>query len=242
MKRIFSALLLLVMMLSVCTIQADAAGNATSTTPTGYTKASDVEYIIYTGYVPVNSSNVYVSNVVVNWGARGEDCVFLSTYAESFYTDSNTFDVFSEMDGGTGVSNAYTSELYTALQTFMKSRHSNITSYDGTRAYYCFTDCVSNDYSMVCSFYSGTMVSSVWNGGNNYNREHVWPRSKCINQSKAQDSADIMMLRGNSSTEDGSRGNKAYGESSGYYTTRADVRGDCARMVLYGYVRWGNTS
>ena len=199
------------------------------TTPTGYTCAEDVEYVI-------------VSGTVVNWGAREEDCTFLSTYAQNYYTGSYTWSVLSAKDGGTGTTDAYTSDLYEALQKMMKSKHTNIQGYQATREYYQYTDCVRNDYSLLSSFYSGKMVQSQWDGGKTYNREHIWPRSKCIDQSKANDSADIMLLRPTIPSENGSRGNKAYGESSGYQNVDASVRGDCARMVLYGYVRWGNTS
>ena len=53
-----------------------------------------------------------------------------------------------------------------------------------------------------------------------------------------------MMLRPASVSENSSRGNKAYGESSGYYDPNSlgqNVRGDCARIVLFVYTRWGNT-
>jgi hypothetical protein len=54
-----------------------------------------------------------------------------------------------------------------------------------------------------------------------------------------------MMLRPTATSENGSRSNKAYGESSGYYNPNSesngahDLRGDVARIFLYVYVRWG---
>ncbi len=205
-----------------------AAGDAVITTsPTGYTKAQDVEYVI-------------VSGSVVNWGARGENCTFLTTYAESYYTDSYGWDQLSDLDGGTGTSDAYTSQLYKALQEMMQAKHTKQQGYQDTRPYYQYTDCVSNDYSLISSFYSGNTVASKWTGST-YNREHIWPKSKCLYTDKTRDSADIMMLRATITSENSSRGNSAYGESGGYFDPGVSVRGDCARMVLYGYVRWGNT-
>ena len=55
------------------------------------------------------------------------------------------------------------------------------------------------------------------------------------------DSADIMTLRPATPSENSSRGNTAYGESSSFCDPGVSVRGDCARMVLYTYVRWGNS-
>ncbi|MBQ2701948.1 MAG: endonuclease, partial [Clostridia bacterium] len=65
-----------------------------------------------------------------------------------------------------------------------------------------------------------------------------WPNSKGDGNSEN----DIIMLRPTASDVNSSRGNKAYGESSGYYDPGASVKGDCARIVLYVYTRWGNTT
>jgi len=73
------------------------------TTPaTGYTQASDVDY-------------VYTGKYVHNWGARGEDATFLTTKAASYYTSGITYSVLSENAGGTTQANAPQSALYKAL-------------------------------------------------------------------------------------------------------------------------------
>lgn len=225
-KFTVAALVLLALMLQLGPVSL-AAGEKITTTATGYTYAEDVEYLI-------------VKNTVVNWGARGEDCTFLTTYAVDYYVGSYSWQTLSALPGGTGTSDAYNSQLYEALQDMMQTKHTKIQGYQDTRPYYCYTDCVSNDYSKVSTFYSGKPVNGTWDG-KTYNREHVWPNSKCLNTNKTNDSADIMMLRATTSSENSSRGNKAYGESGGYCDPGESVRGDCARMVLYGYVRWGNT-
>lgn len=204
-----------------------SANEPITTAPTGYTGAGDVEYVI-------------VNGTVVNWGARGENCTFLTTYAQNYYIDGYSWETLSANDGGTGASDAAGSPLYEALQEMMQAQHTNRQGYQDTRPYYMYTDCVANDYSLISSFYSGNTVGSTWNG-TSYNREHVWPKSKCLYNNKTNDSADIMMLRATITSENSSRGNSAYGESGGYFDPGVSVRGDCARMVLYGYVRWGNT-
>ena len=224
-KRIIPVLLLLCMVVSLLPGTAAAAGKIT-TTPTGYTSAEDVQYV---------KSGKYV----LNWGARGEDCTFLTTYAEDFYTGSYTYDILSEKAGGSGTSNAYSSELYKALQSMMKAEHSHQTAYQETRYQYCYTDCLLSDKSHISSFYSGKELSGTWDGGATWNREHTWPNSKGLG---GNDENDIMMLRPTWVSENSSRGNTAYGQSSGYYDPGVSVRGDCARIVLYVYVRWGNTS
>ncbi|MBE7085765.1 MAG: hypothetical protein E7366_01245 [Clostridiales bacterium] len=200
-----------------------------TTTATGYKKASDVKYVTSGSYI-------------ANWGARGEDCSFLSTYATSFYTGSYTYSSMSTKSGGSTQSNAHQSSLYSTLKTLMTSKHTHQTSYSETKSQYRYTDCVSNDTEHISSFYSGKQLTGNWDGAATWNREHTWPNSKGLG---GNDENDIMMLRPTWVKENSSRGNTAYGESSGYYDPNgegANVRGDCARIVLYVYVRWGNTN
>ena len=199
--------------------------SANAATATGYTRAEDVEY-------------EKVGNYVVNWGVRDETCTFLSTYAEAFYTGSYEYSVLSENEGGTSAATAPNSALYSALQSMMRAKHTKITNYQETRFMYCYTDCQRNDYSTITCFYSEKTLSGTWDSAKTWNREHTWPNRKGLGGS---DENDIMMLRPTSVSANSSRGNEAYGESSGYYDPGENVRGDCARIVLYVYTRWGNT-
>ncbi len=232
-NRILSLLLTLTMLLSVgmyaVTAWAAEADGRVTTTPTGYTEATQVVY---------ESHTEGKHTVLANWGARGEDCVFLSPNAEDYYATELDYDSLSDYAGGTTQSNAAQSELYAALQDMMEGRHTYITGYQETRYLYRYTDCVRNDTAELVSFYSGVLHNATWDAGATWNREHTWPNSKGMNGS---DEDDIMMLRPTLKSENGSRGNKAYGESAGYFDPGVSVRGDCARIVLYIYVRWGNT-
>lgn len=223
--RVSSFLMIISILLSLVVIPASAA-----TTPTGYTSAEDVNYVKNGSYV-------------ANWGVREEDCYFLSTYAQSFYSGSNTFDSVSLLAGGTTESAARTSAIYYKLQSIMSSAQTYVTTYDATKALYKYTDCERSGYTTaISSFYSGTSIGPDW--GNGWNREHTWPNSKGEGNSEN----DIMMLRPTSTSENSSRGNKAYGESSGYYNPNSesdgkyDLRGDVSRIILYVYVRWGLTN
>lgn len=227
--RALSVLLAIVLVCSLFGSVTASPDYSIITDPTGYKTASDVEYVI-------------VNNTVVNWGARGETCTFLTKYAEDFYTGSNTYETLSTLSGSKYQTEVPGTELYLALQALMKSKHTNIQNYQDTRPYYKYTDCVSSDCTKISTFYIGAIVNSEWDGGKTYNREHIWPDSKCLSSGRAtNDSADIMTLRPTTPSENGSRGNKAYGVSSGFEDPGPDVRGDCARMLLYTYVRWGNT-
>ena len=194
-----------------------------------YTKAEDVEY-------------VKDGKAVANWGLRGETCSFLSTYAEDFYTGSYQYSVVSELDGGSSVSDAPSSALYSALQSMMKTEHKKINSYGETGYLFGYTDCERNDTATISSFYSAKNFNNKWDQGATWNREHTWPNSKSLDGKKdGDDSNDLMMLRPTLSGENSNRKNTAYGESAGYYDPGEAVRGDCARIVLYVYTRWGNT-
>ena len=228
MKRHFRMLmgLMLTVIITVTSIVPVRAANII-TTATGYTSASDVKYQYHEGK--------YISN----WGARGEVATFLSPNAEKFYTGSYTYDVLSDKQGGSSQSTAPSSALYKALQSMMKAEHSHQTSYGETRYQYRYTDCLLNDTGHISSFYSGKELTGNWDSAATWNREHTWPNSKGLG---GNDENDIMMLRPTWVQENSSRGNTAYGESTGYYDPGESVRGDCARIVLYTYVRWGNTS
>ncbi len=226
MKRFLksSVVVLVVVALMVVPMTMGVSAAKIITSPTGYTSASQVNYKTSGG-------------TIANWGARGEDATFLSKYATAFYTGSDTYDALSQKKGGTNTQDAYKSDLYLALKELMVSNHSHETSYSETKNLYKYTDCLKNDTAHISSFYSGKELSGSWGSG--WNREHTWPNSKGLG---GNDENDIMMLRPTWESENSSRGNTAYGESSGYYDPGEGLRGDCARICLYVYVRWGNTS
>lgn len=228
-KSIAAILLLLCMLCTMLPVaNAAPASQKIYTEATGYTSASDVKYNILNGYIS-------------NWGARGEDCVFLSQYAIDFYTGSYTYDYFCTLSGSKYQDQVPDSELYKTLQELMSSKHTFYTYYGSSSLhdYYKYTDCVSNDTSQVSLLYRGYMETSSWNKGSIWNQEHMWPKSKLSGDKPI---GDIMHLRPANPSENTSRGNTAYGESSGYYDPGVSIRGDCARTALYMYVRWGATS
>jgi len=186
----------------------------------------------------------HAASYVANWGQRGVHCSELSSYANAYYTGDYSIATLNSYAGGTSQSNAPSSALYSALKSMMTSKHTYQTSYDATKSLYMYTDCQNGNTSTISSFYSGISLNSTWGSG--WNREHTWPNSKGL---EGRDEDDIMMLRPTSTSENSSRGNKAYGtvtntnfynpndESNGQY----DLRGDVARICLYQYTRWGNT-
>ncbi len=180
-----------------------------------------------------------------NWGKRGTLATSPSTKASSYYTGNYSYATLSSLSGSTSSSAAsiYSSPLGTALHKLSESKQTYTTSYDGTKSLYKYTDCENGNTGTISSFYSGKNMNSSWGSG--WNREHTWPNSKGLNGS---DENDIMMLRPTSESENGSRGNTAYGESNGFYDPNDEsngtynLHGDIARLMLQHMIRWGNTS
>lgn len=185
------------------------------------------------------------ASYTANWGKRGQVATSPSSKASSYYTGSYSYATLSSLSGSTSSSAAsiYASPLGTALHKLSSDKQSYTTSYNGTKSLYMYTDCENGNTSTISSFYSGKNMNSAWGSG--WNREHTWPNSKGLG---GDDEDDIMMLRPTSISENSSRGNTAYGESSGYYDPNSEangkynLHGDIARLMLQHMIRWGNTS
>ena len=235
--RALALALCLALCLSLLAVPAFAEDEIWIEEPTGWQNWGHVQY---------ETETVNYTQITKNWGVRGEQCRFRSKYALEYYNtdegENNStawYYNMTDLAGGTGTGDALDSPLYTALHQFLVENHVHKTNYQETRDYYRLTDCMANNSDYVSSFYSGRKLNGAWDG-TTWNREHTWPNSK----STGQQEDDIMMLRPTSMNENSSRGNKAYGESSGYYDPNAesegrfDLRGDCARICLYCYVRY----
>ena len=236
-------------------VAGSTAGNATITVEM---LAADGE--IYeatcTVYVSEQSNNITVNYIgsetgkVYNWGTRGTVATFLTAPTTGYYTGSYSYETLAAMSGDSGTgTDFYGSELGDAIHRMLVAKQTTQTTYDGTKNLYAYTDCIESDTAHTSGYYTGKTLSSTWDSGSTWNREHVWPSSKCINTNHGADGADIMMLRPESANDNSGRGNTAFGESSGYYNPDAKypdkaaaVRGDVARNVLYTLMRWGNTT
>ena len=224
MKQGLSVLLVLMMVLSVfsgITIEISAAGTVTYRYGTGS-----------------------YSNVVYNWGTRGDEATFLSPMAIAYYEDANTsYTILSGYAGSSNQTGAGSSDLYYKLQSLMSSGAKS-SSYDAVKNLAKYTDCQQNgnwNGGKISSFYSGTGIGPGWNSSE-WNREHTWPKSK-----GGDNCENIFMVRPTSIKENSSRSNTAYGSGSSYYDPNSenppsDLRGDVARLMLGVWVRYGSNS
>ncbi len=162
----------------------------------------------------------------------------------AYYTGSYSYATLAGQTGET---------LFGSLNTLMGNTSKiggNSFSYNTLRDSYINVDRDLNADGKIIGYYDGTQMNGTW--GNGYNREHTWPQSKGANKSTAM-GHDMQSVRPTNTAVNSDRGNDAYGESSGYYdpneieidntnykkTNLGTYRGDCARVILYDYVVYG---
>ncbi len=145
--------------------------------------------------------------------------------------------------------------LFGSLNTLMGNTCLNGNSgydYGELRWEYVNVDKDLNKSGYIIGYYDGKSMNGTWDGGNTYNREHTWPQSKGANK-KYPMGYDMQSVRPANASINSSRGNKAYGESASYYDpntisinntdynkkNNGSYRGDCARVIMYDYIVYG---
>ncbi len=205
--------------------------------------------------VPANSAAG--ASAERNTGVRHTTCTALSENAAAYYTGNYAWSALSSLEGDhTGSSlGATKSQLYKALQTLMTDTQTKSVTYTSLTSYWPTTD-TQPGYTDATLFYSDADGS-----GNNYNREHVWPKSRASFY-QSGGGADLHHLRPTDATINSTRSNYTMGnvrEVCGNYSTKDyggktvlwystgddlvevndNIKGDVARIMLYVYVRWG---
>ena len=201
-----------------------------------------------TAYAATTSAPTTYSKTA-NSGTRDVVCTSLSgTSAASYYANYN-YDNLSEMSS---------TQIFSQLQTLMRTTHSYTSSYSDCHYKADKTDCENENgkVSLIYTSYSATMDD--WNG---WNREHVWPQSLGGGNTNGG-GADLHHIRPSDAGVNSSRGNKKYGEAGSnatlkygsnpasgvlggsynntYFEPLDNVKGDVARICLYVYVRWNS--
>lgn len=125
------------------------------------------------------------------------------------------------------------------LRKLLTETHTHQTTYDELKKYIARTDADPNVRGNIIMIYSRMSLKATWDGGNTWNREHVWPQSKGWFKTSGAGS-DIHHLRPEDPGVNTSRGNKPFGPitSSYYYCPVDEAKGDVARIIFYLLVRY----
>lgn len=185
-----------------------------------------------------------------NSGQRDVVCTTLNgTTALGYYTGSNAYDTLSKQSS---------TAILEALRTLTINTHKKTTTYSECQSYAKKTDCENENNKVTLIYTSLNTSSSDWN------REHVWPKSKGNpNLGTSGPGADLHHIRPSDNKVNSNRsslrygyvtsnvkqstgGNAANGILGGYYNSSYfepldNVKGDVARICLYMYVRYGKS-
>ena len=144
------------------------------------------------------------------------------------FTSTNSY--YAEANGKTGT------ELKLSLRNII-SKVKKTETYGDLRYDIPKTDTDPTNPQNIILLYTGKSVSSTWDGGATWNREHVWAQS--LGWFKTEGAgADLHHIRPTDPSENSRRGNKLFGTASGYYEPRDEVKGDVARIIFYLMVRY----
>ncbi len=187
-----------------------------------------------------------------NPGTRGVTCTALSSKASAYYTGSYVYSTLSAKSA---------SVIKSSLATLMTNTHSTKTTYANLTTYSKYSDAKAGSSSKITLFYTSNAVSGTWDSGKTWNREHVWPQS-LGSFTTSNCGSDLHHVRPADVKVNSTRGNLPYGyvrggsyssakTSSGtlggyynasYFEPLDNVKGDVARILLYCYVRWGESN
>ena len=100
--------------------------------------------------------------------------------------------------------------LLLELRDLITTTHKKRTTYDELR-YNMISkaDASLTDSSKIVCIYSRKEASSKWDGGDTWNREHVWPKSHG-SLGESGPGADAHMLRASDPSVNSTRGNRKY--------------------------------
>ena len=189
--------------------------------------------ITYTGVNSVGGGNNNSSSVNKDSSSFTSSESSSSSYIESDWYDGSYYD-----DANLNLND---NALLLELRDLITTTHKKRTTYDELR-YNTISkaDASLNDSSKIVCIYSRKEVSSKWDGGDTWNREHVWPQSTGWFKTSGAGS-DLHHIRPETPSVNSSRGNKAFGTKSGQYLPVDEAKGDVARILFYLLTRYSES-
>ena len=184
----------------------------------------------------------------IHWGTKEAQLKSMTTAGKqkNYYKDDYSPENLRALSGN---------ELFGALNTLMGNTCKLLESgydYNALRFAYVSVDKDLNNSGNIIGYYDGQSMNGTWDAGVTYNREHTWPQSKGADKDTPM-GYDMQSVRPANAAINSSRGSKAYGEGSQFYDPNeiainnslyapehlGSYRGDCARVILYDYVVYG---
>ncbi len=205
---------------------------------------------VFTLFILFFCASLYAADIdmQIHWGTKEAQLKSMSTAGKqkNYYKDDYSPENLRALSGN---------ELFGALNTLMGNTCKLLESgydYNALRFAYVSVDKDLNNSGNIIGYYDGQSMNGTWDQGTTYNREHTWPQSKGADKSTPM-GYDMQSVRPANAAINSSRGSKAYGEGSQFYDPNeiainnslyapehlGSYRGDCARVILYDYVVYG---
>jgi endonuclease I len=245
--------------------------NTTLSTLTGRTSASEVislnvyfdrniyDIRLYDTSILIDTIQVKYGDTITIENPTKQDFTFVEWRAEfesnafdftqpilSDVTLNAVYDHFYSGDYYQGSEGLTGDELITFLHQISNATFSGVT-YGDARYMLDDTDVDPTNPNNVILVYLGTSISSNWDSGATWNREHVWPQSKLgvsADNSIVNAASDLHNLKPSDPIENSSRSNKFFGYTTTFqtYEPRDEVKGDIARILFYMDIMYNELS
>lgn len=205
---------------------------------------------VFTLFILFFCASLYAADIdmQIHWGTKEAQLKSMTTAGKqkNYYKDDYSPENLRALSGN---------ELFGALNTLMGNTCKLLESgydYNALRYAYVSVDKDLNKSGNIIGYYDGQSMNGTWDAGTTYNREHTWPQSKGADKDTPM-GYDMQSVRPANAAINSSRGSKAYGEGSQFYDPNeiainnslyapehlGSYRGDCARVILYDYVVYG---
>ena len=150
-----------------------------------------------------------------------------------------TTDMIAYYDNAEGL---YGDDLIAALNIILNTGFTGV-DYGAARTILDESDQDPLNSSNLILVYLRTSISSVWDSGATWNREHVWPQSllgESADNGTVNVASDLFNLMPSDPSENSTRSNQAYSALVSGYEPPDAVKGDVARALFYMMVMYEN--
>ena len=196
-----------------------------------------------------NTSSIVIfgSNAVVTQGNEDVNVILTGTFTYKGVTKTQNYTVKVEKEEPKQGSSTYEGTYYddvdltltgnalkAVLRELLQDTHKVYTSYKDCKTKLPYVDeDLTNSNNMIL-FYTGQSIVKSQDLNNDWNREHVWPKSLGWFEENGAGS-DLHHIRPCKPSLNSSRGNKKFGTSTNanYFCPDDSYKGDVARIIFY---------